>query len=62
MSDIILEKIQIGAHLKVTAVDTVSGLEVSVVGPASKAGAQALESLAVKKLETALQRDFSSRS
>lgn len=45
----LIEVIRLGATLKVSAVDPESGLEVSVIGPAS-AGIEALSRLAARKL------------
>jgi hypothetical protein len=47
--DCIIEVTQIGASLKVSAIDPESGLEVSVSGPAGS-GMEALTQLAMRKL------------
>lgn len=51
--EVLIEMIQNGAYLKVTAVDARSGLEASVIGPAA-GGGYALRQLAVRKLERML--------
>jgi hypothetical protein len=50
----IVEMIQQGRYVKVTAVDPVTGREVSLVGDANAPRAH-LEQLAVRKLETVLR-------
>lgn len=54
-SGYIVEFQSIGALVRVTAIDPVSGREVVIQGPAS-AGQQALARAAVKKLEYMLQQ------
>jgi hypothetical protein len=49
----LIEFTPIGAFVKVSAVDPLTGLEVSITGPASAASAD-LAQLAVRKLERAL--------
>lgn len=52
----LIEFVQIGASVKVSAVDPVSGREVSIVGPASATRAQ-LTRVAVNKLKYVLAKD-----
>ena len=47
---IIIEFVQRGAYVKVSAIDMDSGVEASIVGDAA-AGRTALEALAIKKLD-----------
>ena len=54
--DIYFELIAIGASVKVTAIDSVTGTEISVIGPASAAQAD-LERLALQKLKVRLARE-----
>ncbi|GHF29174.1 hypothetical protein GCM10017044_25530 [Kordiimonas sediminis] len=54
--DVIIEFITIGNAVKVTAVCTVTGREVSIVGD-PKASKKELENLAVRKLAYVLQKD-----
>jgi hypothetical protein len=54
--DIIIEFYQVGAFVKVTAVDTATYTEVSMVGD-PKRGEEALKHAAVRKLEYVLKRD-----
>jgi hypothetical protein len=53
--DIIFEFVQVGAAVKVTALDTASGIEASIVGDPS-AGEAALKRLALRKLEYVLAK------
>lgn len=53
--DYIIERIVQGRFVKVTAVDPVTGLEVSVVGDA-QAALEPLDRLAVRKLEQQLAK------
>lgn len=53
--EILIEFIQQGDYIKVSAVDARTGLEVSVVGD-PKQSQQALEALAVKKLQYVRRR------
>ncbi|VAW13713.1 hypothetical protein MNBD_ALPHA09-1388 [hydrothermal vent metagenome] len=53
--EIYLEFIPVGNAVKVVAVDSVSGLEVSIVGPAN-APRRTLEQNAIKKLEFMLAK------
>ena len=53
--EFLIEFRQVGAAVKVSAVDPVTLTEVSIVGPAS-AGADVLEQVAIRKLERALRR------
>jgi hypothetical protein len=54
--DIIIEFYQVGAFVKVTAVDTATYTEVSMVGD-PKRSEEALKRAAVRKLEYVLERD-----
>ncbi|MBB45354.1 MAG: hypothetical protein CMM43_04495 [Rhodospirillaceae bacterium] len=54
-SRIIIEFIQVGAYVKVTAVDPVSLVEVSIVGDPS-ASRDTLEQTAIKKLRFVLSK------
>ncbi|HMK81819.1 MAG TPA: serine hydroxymethyltransferase [Xanthobacteraceae bacterium] len=58
--DVFFEFIAIGASVKVTAIDSQTGIEVSIVGPASAAQAD-LERLALQKLKARLAREASAR-
>jgi hypothetical protein len=53
------EHIVLGGSVKVTAIDSVTAVEVSIVGPAS-AAKHDLERLALRKLEARLKRDEAS--
>jgi hypothetical protein len=53
---IYFEHIVLGASVKVTAIDSVTAVEVSVIGPAG-AAKHDLERLALRKLEARLKRD-----
>jgi hypothetical protein len=50
------EHIVLGASVKVTAIDSLTAVEVSIVGPAS-AAKHDLERLALRKLEARLKRN-----
>lgn len=52
----IIEFIQIGSSVKVSAVDPLTGREVSIIGPPSAGRAQ-LSRLAVQKLEYVLGKE-----
>jgi hypothetical protein len=56
--EVIFEFVQIGTAVKVTALDTASGIETSIVGDPA-AGEAALKRLALRKLDYVLakQRD-----
>jgi len=54
--DVYFEFIAIGATVKVTAIDALTGTEVSVAGPASAAQAD-LERVALQKLKARLARE-----
>ena len=54
--DVIIEFYQVGAYVKVTAVDTVTYTEVSIVGAPARSE-DALKRAAVRKLEYVLKRD-----
>ncbi len=54
--DVIFEFVAIGNSVKVSAVDTATMREVSIVGPVS-AGEAALRSAALSKLKRMLERD-----
>jgi hypothetical protein len=51
--EVLFEFVQLGAYVRVAAVDAASGVEVVVMGPAGAARAD-LERLAVQKLERRL--------
>jgi hypothetical protein len=53
------EHIVLGASVKVTAIDSLTAIEVSIVGPAS-APKHDLERLALRKLNARLKRDEAS--
>jgi hypothetical protein len=53
--DIIIEFYRVGAFVKVSAIDTTTLTEVSIVGPPD-AGEEALQRAAVRKLEYILER------
>jgi hypothetical protein len=50
------EHIALGGSVKVTAIDSVTAIEVSIVGPAGAAKAD-LERLALRKLQARLKRE-----
>ena len=50
------EHIALGGSVKVTAIDSMTAVEVSIVGPASAAKSD-LERVALRKLEARLKRD-----
>jgi len=52
---VIFEFINIGAYVKVSAIDTRSGTEVSIVGDPRR-GEEALRRVAMRKLERALEK------
>ncbi len=54
--DIIIEFYQVGAFVKVTAVDTLTFTEVSIVGDPMRSQ-EALKRTAIRKLEYVLERD-----
>jgi hypothetical protein len=54
--DVYFEHIVIGGAVKVVAIDSLTAVEVSIVGPASAAKAD-LERLALQKLKARLRRD-----
>ncbi len=54
--DIYFELIAIGGSVKCSAIDSVTGIEVSVVGPASAVQSD-LERLALQKLKARLTRE-----
>ena len=54
----LVEFIQIGSSVKVSAIDPVSGREVSIVGPASASRTQ-LSQVAVNKLKYVLAKEKS---
>ena len=58
--EIIFEFQRVGGYVKVSAVDTLTSAEVSIVGPPS-AGQVHLERLAAQKLEYVLQRKAAGR-
>jgi hypothetical protein len=58
---IFFEFIQIGNSVKATAIDEATGVEVSVIGPASAARSD-LEKLAASKLKRALEKRAATKS
>jgi hypothetical protein len=54
--EVIIEFHHVGAYVKVTAVDTASYVEVSIVGDPMR-GEEALKRAAVRKLEYVMARD-----
>jgi hypothetical protein len=56
--EVYFEHIAIGNSVKVTAIDSVTAIEVSVVGPA-RAAKSDLERLALRKLKARLAREQS---
>ena len=54
--EVYFEFIAIGAAVKVTAIDSVTGTEVTVMGPVNAAKAD-LQQLALQKLKARLNRD-----
>ena len=54
--DIIIEFYQVGAYVKVTAVDIATYTEVSIVGDPTRSEA-ALKRAAIRKLDYVLERD-----
>ena len=53
---VIFERVEVGAYAKLSAIDTATGVEVSVVGPRRASDAD-LRRLALNKLKRALDRD-----
>ncbi|HYM18058.1 MAG TPA: hypothetical protein VEU06_05800 [Micropepsaceae bacterium] len=53
--EILIETVTIGAYAKVSAIDCLTGTEVSITGPASAERAS-LETAAVNKLEFVLKK------
>jgi uncharacterized protein DUF6898 len=53
--EVIFEFLRIGAAMKVTAIDTATGVEVSMVGDPN-AGQETLRRLAVQKLDYVMSR------
>jgi uncharacterized membrane protein len=54
--DVYFEFIKLGNAVKVTAIDSVTAIEVSVMGPANAAKSD-LERVALRKLEARLKRE-----
>ena len=54
-SDVLLEFLRLGATVKVTAIDPISLVEVSIMGPAN-AGEAALKRAAIDKLRYVLKK------
>jgi tRNA nucleotidyltransferase (CCA-adding enzyme) len=54
--EVYFEFVAVGSAVKVTAIDSATAIEVSVMGPASAARAD-LERLALQKLKARLDRD-----
>jgi len=59
--EILIEIVTIGAYAKVTAIDSATGTEVSLTGPAN-ATRSSLEAAAVNKLEFVLRKQAAGRS
>ena len=57
--DVLIEIVTLGAYAKASAIDSATGVEVSVTGPAS-AGRASLEAAALKKLEYVLKKNAGS--
>ncbi len=55
--DVIIEFYQVGAYVKVSAVDTATYTEVSIVGDPTRSE-EALKRAAIRKLEYVLKRDW----
>ncbi len=55
LGDIIIEFHQVGAYVKVSAIDTATYTEVSIVGDPTR-GEEALKRAAIRKLEYVLER------
>ncbi len=54
--EVYFEFVKVGNAVKVTAIDSVTAIEVSVMGPANAAQSD-LERLALRKLEARLKRE-----
>ena len=54
-SDVLIEIVTLGAFAKVSAIDTVSGVEVSITGPAN-ADRGSLEAAALAKLDYVIRK------
>ncbi len=54
----LVEFIQVGSYMKVSAIDAVSGREVSIVGPANASRTQ-LSKVAINKLKYVLAKEKS---
>jgi hypothetical protein len=59
--EIFIEIVTLGAYAKASAIDSVTGVEISVTGPAN-ADRAALEAAAVRKLEYVLKKRESGNS
>jgi Domain of unknown function (DUF6898) len=57
--EILIEIVTLGAYAKASAIDTATGKEVSVTGPATASRAS-LEAAAIRKLEFVLRRNAKS--
>jgi len=53
--EVIIESVRNGAYVKVTAIDVATGIEATIVGDPS-AGAEAVNALAIQKLDYVLKR------
>ena len=53
--EVLFEVVRIGIHAKVTAIDPITGIEATVLGPA-RASESELKTLAVRKLALALTK------
>jgi hypothetical protein len=54
--EVYFEFTQVGSSVKVTAIDAASGVEVTVIGPATAAPSQ-LQQLALAKLKVRMERE-----
>ena len=54
--DILIEIVTLGAYAKASAIDSATGIEVSITGPTA-AGRASLEAAALKKLEYVLKKN-----
>ncbi len=61
-SDIYIEFVVQGNVVKATAIDPVTGTEVSVVGPAAASAREALKATAARKLAYVLRKDAGDKS
>jgi hypothetical protein len=59
--EVLFELVRVGGSVKASAVDTETGVEVSIVGPASVGAAQ-LKAVALKKLNYVLEKRAQEKS